>query len=80
MPESFYATFDDDRERDSERRARARAISHECMREYYINRSLFRGEGRHTLVPFGKWTFVICRGIEYKRVDSCRDDGASFDL
>jgi len=31
------------------------------------------------LVPFGKWTFVICRGAMYKRVDSQRTT-ASFDL
>lgn len=73
MPKSFTrATFDDTikRERDSERRAHYQPRVH----AWILYQSFALGEREGTLVPFGKWTFVICRGIEYKRVDSCRDE------
>lgn len=52
------------------------------MSEYYISLSLEKEKQMCALFPFAKQTFVIFHGIEYKRVDFCRDDDGttSFDL
>lgn len=54
--------------------ANATTTARACTKRV-LYQSDIRGQGRRKgrkggwLVPFGKWTFVICRGVGYKRVD-----------
>lgn len=70
------ATFDNDRERRKFREDRgAPSAAPECTSEYYISRSLSRE--KRTCAPCfhsGNRPLSFATGMEYKRVDFCRDD------
>lgn len=74
----FARMFDDDRKAERKIDIRRDYLSVTSARVNIISIvRLCAGRG-DAFVPFGKWTFVICRGIEYKRVDFCSDDGQAL--